>query len=63
MNGQINWFIKINIHVEVFFFFNATVCVTDQFWLISRRFNWSAFVNFPFLTTLPYPTPLNQIMV
>ena len=32
INGQVNWFIKINVSVEVFF--TATVSVTDQFWLI-----------------------------
>ena len=28
---------KINVNVEVFFFFTNTVSVTDQFWRISRR--------------------------
>ena len=37
INGPVNWFIKITVKVEVFFFFfTTTVSVTDQFWLISR---------------------------
>ena len=31
INGQVNWFIKINFNVEVFFFFTTAVSVTDQF--------------------------------
>ena len=54
INGHVNWFIKINVNVEVFFFFTTTVSVTDQFWLISGRFNLSSAVNFPFW--LPFPT-------
>ena len=55
INGHVNWFIKINVNVEVFFlFFTTTVSVTNQFWLISHRFDW---------TNLPYPKPLTQIMV
>ena len=54
MNGQVNWFIKININVEVFFFFTTTVSVPDQFWLISRR--KFPFFNYPSLpnATQPY---------
>ena len=64
INGQVNWFIKINVSVEaLFFFFTATVSLTDRFWLINRRFDWSAAVDFPFLTTLSYPMPPSQIMV
>ena len=50
INGQVNWFIKINVNVEVFFF-TTTVSVTDQFWLISHR-------KFPFFnyTSLPNAT-------
>ena len=39
-NVQFNWFIKINVNVEVIFFFTTTASVTDQFWLISRREKW-----------------------
>ena len=39
VNGQVNWFVKINASVDVFFFFTANVSVTDQFWLISRHFD------------------------
>ena len=45
---------KINVSVEVFFF-TATVGVTDNF-------NWWAAVTFSFLTTIPYPTPLTDII-
>ena len=31
INGQVNWFIKINLNVKVFFFFTTTVSVTDKF--------------------------------
>ena len=62
MNVHVNWLIKVNVNVEVFFFTTNDIA-TNQLWLISRRFVWSAAVNFPFLTTFPYPTPLNQIMV
>ena len=32
INGQVNWFIKINVSVEaLFFFFTATVSLTDRF--------------------------------
>ena len=38
INSQVNWFIRINVNVEVFSFFSTTaVSVTDQFWLISCR--------------------------
>ena len=36
INGQVNWLMKINVNVQVFFF-TATVSVTDRFWLISRH--------------------------
>ena len=32
INSQVNWFIRINVNVEVFSFFSTTaVSVTDQF--------------------------------
>ena len=31
INGQVTWFIKINLNVKVFFFFTTTVSVTDKF--------------------------------
>ena len=38
---------KINVKVEVFFFFTTTVSVTDQFWLINRRVtDWFWLINF-----------------
>ena len=48
INGQVNWFIKTNVSVEVFlFFFTTTVSVTDQFWLISGRVtDWFWLISF-----------------
>ena len=48
MNYQVNWFIKINVNAGVFFFFfNTTVSVIDQFWLISRRvIDWFWLISF-----------------
>ena len=38
ITGQVNWFIKLAVKVEVIFFFlTTTVSVTDQLWLISWR--------------------------
>ena len=55
INGQVNWFIKINVNVEVFFIFITTVGVTDQFWLISRVTDWFWLISFDELQ-LPYPS-------
>ena len=52
INGQNNWFIKISVNVEVFFF-TTTVSVTDQLWLISRR-------KFPFFNYLSLPNPTQR---
>ena len=54
INCQVNWFIKINVNGEVFFFFfTTTVSVTDQFWLISRR--KFPFFNYPSLPNSTQP--------
>ena len=46
---------KLTSTWRFFFFFTTTVSVTDQFWLIIRRFDWPVAVNFPFFL-LPFPT-------
>ena len=47
INGQVNWFIKINFNEEVFFFFTTTFSVTDQFWLTSYRVtDWFWMISF-----------------
>ena len=53
INGQVNWIIKINLNVEVFFFFNTTFSVTDQFWLISR--SKFPFFNYPSIPKATQP--------
>ena len=46
INGQVNWFIKINVNGEVFFF-TSSASVTDQFWLISHQVtNWFWLISF-----------------
>ena len=47
INGQVNWFIKINFNVGLFFFFTTTFSVTDQFWLTSCRVtDWFWLISF-----------------
>ena len=46
INGQVNWFIKIVLYVEVVFFFTTTVSVTDQFWPIKNTTIYSVSVFF-----------------
>ena len=47
VNCHVNWFIKINVKVEVFFFLNTTISVIDQFWLISRHVtDWFWLISF-----------------